>query len=190
MNNPFTRFAPVLATLALVLLASPVPAQCLEGDCVNGSGVKLTRGHKYSGSFKDNHREGFGIYYFPNGDRYEGDFVKGKMHGEGAYISANGDRYEGEFSSNTRSGVGTYFYENGEYVKGVWENGKLVEPYAEVVSEDLADEENPDSVGVVPWGSGEEEEGRFPDISLEPDQSQQQHEPDAQPEPDAGPPAQ
>lgn len=151
----------ILSALLALAMADLSPAQCIEGDCINGSGVKITRGHKYSGSFKNNHREGFGIYYFPNGDRYEGEFVHGVMEGKGTYFFANGDRYEGEFADNSRHGVGTYFHEDGEFEKGVWDHGRFVEPYAEVASQDLPEDNatDPDSVEVVPWGDGGAEDG-------------------------------
>jgi hypothetical protein len=136
------RRALVLASLLFLLWpALPARAQCVEGDCVNGTGVKITRGHKYSGEFKNNHRNGQGMYEYPNGDRYEGRFVDGIISGEGIYFYKNGDRYEGHFENNARNGVGTYYTADDHAFSGVWKDGILVERGAEVVSEDLLEDE-------------------------------------------------
>ncbi len=131
----------IITALLALFLACPMPAssQCLTGNCINGSGSKLTRGHKYTGDFLNNRRNGFGLYEFPGGDRYEGKFVDGRMEGDGMYFFVNGDRYEGEFLDNKRHGVGTYFSENDRSTKGVWEAGLLIGPGEEIVSENLDD---------------------------------------------------
>ncbi len=131
----------IITTLLALFLAYSMPAtsQCLSGNCINGSGSKLTRGHKYIGDFLNNRRNGFGMYEFPGGDRYEGEFVAGHMEGNGMYFFVNGDRYEGEFLNDKRHGVGTYYSANDRSISGVWEAGQLVGPGEEVVSENLDD---------------------------------------------------
>lgn len=134
---------PALCAALALLLPCAVPAQCLDGDCVNGTGVKLTRGHTYTGTFKNNHRHGQGLYEFPNGDRYQGGFAQGLMEGNGIYYFVNGDRFEGEFLNNRREGVGT-LYMTEHTLRGVWSGGMLVGPGEEVVSEELIDPTNLD----------------------------------------------
>lgn len=148
MKRQFTTL--LSAVFVLTILASGLHAQCLEGNCVNGEGVKLTRGHKYTGSFKNNHRNGLGFYEYPNGDKYEGNFVDGRIQGEGTYHYVNGDHYEGEFVDGIRQGVGTYHWKDGRVARGVWENNILVGPGEEVVSEDIDD-----SLLVAPATQGE-----------------------------------
>lgn len=148
----------VLLLFTVSLLMSPVSsAQCLEGNCVNGDGVKLTRGHKYSGSFKNNHRDGLGLYEYPNGDKYEGQFVNGVIDGEGIYYYANGDRYEGAFKEDKRNGVGTYYPKEGHILRGVWKNNELVQPEQMVASDELDDTVNLDD-GLDPLSNPTEEE--------------------------------
>jgi Uncharacterized protein conserved in bacteria len=162
-----------LAVLSGLLLAAPAAAQCVEGNCINGSGTKITRGHKYSGEFVDNHRQGYGTYEFPNGDTYTGEFAQGDMEGQGVYHYANGDRYKGDFKDNLPDGVGEFTYADGKSVKGVFEKGVLVRPDDQVVSHDLpesgqssgADDGNgsyPDSVGVRPWDMDADHAGSEP----------------------------
>ncbi|MGE4290778.1 MAG: MORN repeat-containing protein [Desulfovibrio sp.] len=166
-------------TLGMVVLlgcflAAPAEAQCIEGNCINGSGTKVTRGHKYTGEFKDNHREGYGTYEFPNGDQYTGEFVQGSMEGQGVYKYANGDRYKGGFRGNLPDGVGEFTYADGKIVKGVFEKGILVKPNDLVESEDLPEGDHsglsspdssgdyPDSVGVRPWDTDADHAGSEP----------------------------
>lgn len=142
MNRPATIFLLLIA--ATMLTAGPALAQCLDGNCVNGEGVKLTRGHKYSGSFKNNHRNGSGLYEYPNGDKYEGNFVDGIIQGEGIYYFVNGDRYEGAFIDDKRHGVGAYYPVEGRILKGVWEKNTLAIQDQMVESEILNDALNLD----------------------------------------------
>lgn len=160
-----------------LLLATPAAAQCVQGNCINGSGTKVTRGHTYSGEFMDNHRHGYGTYEFPNGDRYVGEFVEGRMEGQGTYSYANGDRYKGGFLDNLPNGVGEFEYADGNTVKGVFEKGVLVGPGEQVVSEELPEgegsgggfgfgssmglggEEYPETVGVRPWNADPDHAG-------------------------------
>jgi len=49
-------------------------------------------------------------------------------NGNGTYTFANGDKYVGEFKDGKYHGQGTYTKSDGTVEKGIWENGKLVEP--------------------------------------------------------------
>ena len=51
---------------------------------------------KYNLNFKNDKREGKGIYYWNNGSRYEGDFKNDNREGLGIYYYNNGDKYEGD----------------------------------------------------------------------------------------------
>jgi hypothetical protein len=58
----------------------------------------LTRGPcKYDGEWKDEKKNGKGVYKFANGGKYEGEWKDGNKHGKGIYISANGDKYDAEY---------------------------------------------------------------------------------------------
>ena len=59
---------------------------------------------KYEGDYKNNKREGKGIFLMDNGDKYEGEFQKDKLNGNGKYIWNDGDIYEGGFKDNCKEG--------------------------------------------------------------------------------------
>ena len=54
--------------------------------------------------FKNDNREGKGIYYWKDGSRWEGTFKDNVMNGVGMYYGNDGDNYEAN-------------YENGEYIE-------------------------------------------------------------------------
>ena len=57
--------------------------------------MKYTDGY-YEGDWKDDKREGKGVYYYFNGDREMGDYLDNKEIGTHAVLKANG-----KVSSNT-----------------------------------------------------------------------------------------
>ena len=57
-----------------------------------------------------------------------GELRDGKMLGQGTFTWANGDTYVGEFLDSNRNGQGTKTDADGTVKKGIWKDGKLVEP--------------------------------------------------------------
>ena len=104
-------------------------------------------GDKHTGVYKDDERNGLGIYTHANGDIYIGEFKDGKKHGQGAYTWANGEKYVGDWKDNfqhwqgifvgvggdmyvgdhkddKRNGLGTYSYADGDIYVGEYKDGK------------------------------------------------------------------
>lgn len=87
----------LLRPKALLLLCSlsgmsvhAAMAQCLSGDCKNGTG-KYDFGYAtYTGSFKNGKPEGQGTMDYGGGEKYTGGFRNGKEDGEGILYSASG----------------------------------------------------------------------------------------------------
>ena len=64
----------------------------------NGHGVyKYINNASYEGEWKDDCQEGFGIYFFADGSYYEGLWKDHKMHGKGVYVDVKARRWIGEF---------------------------------------------------------------------------------------------
>ncbi len=79
----------------------PQRAECLEGDCRNGTGVYVFKnGARYSGSFLNYMPHGTGTIWYPNGEKYTGDVAEGALHGRG-----------------------TLYLSDGSPVSGYWQNG-------------------------------------------------------------------
>jgi len=82
-----------------------------KNDKRNGKGIYThASGNIYEGEFKDNKRNGKGTFTYPNGEKYVGEFKDNKKHGHGTYTWADGEKYIGEHKNNTRSGLGIYIY--------------------------------------------------------------------------------
>lgn len=65
-----------------------------------------------------------GIYVF---DYIIGNFVAGKMHGLGTLLLTNDEKYVGEFDEGMVNGDGEFTTIDGQVIKGVWEQGFLVQ---------------------------------------------------------------
>ncbi len=78
-------------------------AQCLSGDCQNGTGVYLfPSGAKYIGQFKNGKMDGIGSCYYTDGSKYQGHWVAGFPEGEGVRIDPDGTRHKGKWKQGKR----------------------------------------------------------------------------------------
>ena len=75
-----------------------------EGRGTYYSNKEPFKGDKYVGEFRNNLREGKGIYYYHNGDRYEGEFRNNLREGKGIFYYNNGDRMVGDYYNNMPKG--------------------------------------------------------------------------------------
>lgn len=82
--------------------------------------------HRYLGELRGGYLQGQVVYTTPDGYRFEGLYEKDrKVKGVETY---DGYRYEGEFADDAYEGYGVLTYPDGRVEKGVWKNGRLVEP--------------------------------------------------------------
>lgn len=79
----------------------------------------------YKGYFnKDWYREGYGVFYLPDGSIYEGFFKANHMQGRGRLFNVEGFCYEGDFIESKASGFGKFVsLEKVTYI-GYWKNEK------------------------------------------------------------------
>ena len=117
-----------------------------EGDFKNdkreGKGIFYwINNNRYEGECKNDKREGKGIFYWNDGSRYEGDFMEDLIAGKGKYYYNNGDRYEGECANGKAEGKGVFFWSNGDRFEGEWKNNKK------------------DGKGIMYYNNGKKEEG-------------------------------
>lgn len=78
----------ILFTISLAIL-STANAQCIKGDCSNGTGTYNYGYATYTGGFKNGKPHGTGVMDYGNGEKYEGQFINGVEEGEGV-IYKNG----------------------------------------------------------------------------------------------------
>ncbi len=137
-----------LVLTVLSIVSNTSIAQCLQGNCVNGSGTYvypsgakytgqfvnskihgvgtlwMNNGNIYSGEWINNYREGRGKMVFKNGDTYTGEFFRSKLHGKGTMKYSLGGQYTGEWKADLPHGKGKYLYANGESYEGLLTEGR------------------------------------------------------------------
>jgi hypothetical protein len=122
-NLYFRLLAPAFLVAALSIQSS---AQCISGNCQNGSGTYRYAGNsKYTGQFTNGLREGKGRMTFANGNTYEGQFVRNRTQGEGTMTYANGDKFTGQWSNDQPNGPGVYYFKSKERYEGNFKNGEF-----------------------------------------------------------------
>jgi len=123
LNHLFRLFS--LATL-LVVQSQSLSAQCISGNCQNGTGTyRYSTNVIYTGRFANGLREGKGKMTLQNGNVYEGNFSRGRMSGDGAMTYINGDRYIGQWVNDLPNGQGKYFFKTRERYEGAFSNGQF-----------------------------------------------------------------
>ena len=56
--------------------------------------------------------------------KYEGFFRQNKKEGYGVFTWSSGGIYKGNFQDDLRNGYGEMFWPNGDVYRGRWKNGK------------------------------------------------------------------
>ena len=63
---------------------------------------------------------------YQNGDRYSGSWYNDKRHGFGKFELIRGDVFEGEWKIDIMHGAGVLKNYDGSMHEGVWENGDCI----------------------------------------------------------------
>lgn len=135
-----------ILSLVLLFFSFAATAQCLKGDCENGTGTFDFGYAVYSGSFKDGKPHGNGTMDYGNGEKFEGYFANGVEDGEGVLykggiarnvlykkgklevetkiVTGNAPKIEGCRSGSCYSGHGEMEYPSGNTYVGNFENGQ------------------------------------------------------------------
>ena len=87
-----------LVTLFFIFFQTKLNAQCISGDCKNGTGIYLyASGAKYIGQFKDGEIHGIGTCYYTDGSTYRGEWAHRYPEGNGIKTLADGRTWEGKW---------------------------------------------------------------------------------------------
>jgi len=139
----FYLVAPFFMT---VLACSSLGAQCVEGNCRDGTGTYVfPNGDRYTGTWASSQPHGKGVYQFASRERYEGEFRLGKFEGNGAMYYPDGAYYIGGWSNNLKNGYGRLVTPGGSITQGNWTAGRppgthIPAPLAATPAAALADE--------------------------------------------------
>ncbi len=94
-----------LQFLCVFLIASTpflLSAQCISGNCTNGTGT----------------------FVYPSGAKYTGDFVNSRSHGQGICYYTNNTTYQGSWKNGYPEGAGKKTFANGKEWVGQWRKGQ------------------------------------------------------------------
>ena len=93
-------------------------------------------GSKYDGDWKNDKKNGKGLYYWTNGDHYSGDWLDDHRTGNGVYYYKNGDIFYGQFKNSQRCGEGIYYFKsNNNFNVAEYENEKLKKEIAWILED-------------------------------------------------------
>ena len=125
-HNLFIRLLVPALMLAAAIIPTNLSAQCLSGNCQNGTGkYRYGSGSVYTGQFVNGQREGKGKMAFANSNIYEGQFAQNKMQGEGTMTYSNGDKFSGQWLTDQPNGKGKYYFKSKERYEGDFKAGKF-----------------------------------------------------------------
>ncbi|AYU76014.1 Phosphatidylinositol 4-phosphate 5-kinase, putative [Leishmania donovani] len=108
-----------------------------SGDCYTGEYKENQRdgrgvywwskgGALYCGEWFRNMRHGYGRMVYPDGSRYLGRWVHGKRSGKGRYVYADGSSYDGAWVKDEKHGSGTYHLLDGSSFIGTFHHNRFV----------------------------------------------------------------
>ena len=78
----------------------------------------------YEGEWKENMREGDGIYHFKNGRIYKGQFKNNNIDGYGEFTWPEGKKYYGFYKNDKKDGFGIYYWPGGKFFVGFFKDEK------------------------------------------------------------------
>eukprot|EP00003_Mantamonas_plastica_P018366 TRINITY_DN3008_c0_g1_i4.p1 TRINITY_DN3008_c0_g1~~TRINITY_DN3008_c0_g1_i4.p1 ORF type:complete len:213 (-),score=55.38 TRINITY_DN3008_c0_g1_i4:21-659(-) len=82
-------------------------------------------GSSYNGEYRNNLRDGQGVFEDTKGNEFNGEWKNGVKEGQGEYTYSNGDKYQGEWKNGNKDGQGKYVYAStGAVYEGGWKKGK------------------------------------------------------------------
>ncbi|KAG5512067.1 hypothetical protein GH5_08023 [Leishmania sp. Ghana 2012 LV757] len=108
-----------------------------SGDCYTGEYKENQRDGRgvywwskgsalYCGEWFRNMRHGYGRMVYPDGSRYLGWWVRGKRSGKGRYVYADGSSYDGTWVKDEKHGSGTYHLLDGSSFIGSFHHNRFV----------------------------------------------------------------
>jgi hypothetical protein len=84
-------------------------------------------GQTYTGQYKDDDRNGYGVDTWPDGEAHYGQYIDGKWEGYGLRKYPSGNEYDGQWENDNRSGMAVYKYAaTGVIQREQWKDDKRI----------------------------------------------------------------
>jgi hypothetical protein len=98
----------------------------------HGHGVLTSADDKYDGEYKDDKKNGLGVYTWADGDKYDGEYKDDKKNSHGVLTWADGDKYDGEWKDDNMHGHGVYTSADGEHEVVAWPRCEYIRQYRRI----------------------------------------------------------
>ncbi len=152
MKLPANFFTKIFTLAAFIFLANTLQAQCISGDCKNGTGIYLyPSGAKYIGQFKDGEIHGIGTCYYTDGSTYRGEWAHRYPEGHGIKTLEDGRTWEGTWK------MGLPLDENGKPIENLFPEEKI----AEEIQSGCLEGDCDGGQGIFAYPDGSKYEGQF-----------------------------
>ena len=159
-------------------------AECLSGDCTNGTGeyrvkrkrgISMSKSNGNSASYQGALKPRFaGSVEISKAYKYEGEFKNGMPNGKGI-VKFGAETYEGEFKNGEFDGQGTYTAKPDNTTEvvfeGAWQNGNFLQGIAKFASDDNYQgewKEGKFSNGTYTLANGDTYQGEWVEVSKNP----------------------
>lgn len=90
-------------------------------------GTKKLLKYEYDGTYKNDKKEGHGVFKWPSDGIYEGAFKEDFRHGFGIMRWADGTIYEGEWECGVQCGRGKLMIPDGTLKIGIFKDNILID---------------------------------------------------------------
>jgi hypothetical protein len=80
-----------------ILIKDGILFEGLWSEDLKVKGLEKSTTGTYTGSYKNDKKDGRGEFRWANGELFSGEWSQGKKHGVGMWISPEGDSYMGEW---------------------------------------------------------------------------------------------
>jgi len=94
------------------------------------TGARKILKYEFEGNYKDDKKEGYGVFKWPSNSIYEGNFSGDFRHGFGIMKWADGTVYEGSWEHGVQQGMGRMQLSDGTIKVGLFKQNILVEEHS------------------------------------------------------------
>ncbi len=101
----------LLLIFCFLFVGHQITAQCIAGDCQNGTGT----------------------FVYPSGAKYVGEFANGEIHGVGVCYYTDGSKYSGQWQHRYPEGKGTKTFADGSKHTGQWLKGQPIDETGAII---------------------------------------------------------
>lgn len=82
----------------------------------------------YEGQYKNDKKDGYGLFVWASGNTYRGQFKNDERDGKGEMRWTDGSVYVGDWNKGIQHGIGKMIFADGTIVEGYFDNNRYIAP--------------------------------------------------------------